>query len=165
MSFNRFCNTISCGHVELLYTFIPFYFFHTQITIIMVLSNSLLDVWKKAPSLHEIVELLADISDRWIEIGFAIRISRNVLSGLQHSHESYIVKLNHVLYTWMDTQSSPVTWETIISAIEGPIVNNKRKAEEIRQYLGEQKSNFNLHYLDYGLMFTLLFMMGQPMIG
>ena len=140
MSFNCFCNTVSCGHVELLYTFIQFYFFHTQITIIMVLSNSLLDVWKEAPNVHDILNLLADISHNWMEIALAISIPRNVLNGLQHTYSvSDTVKLNHVLQTWMDTQSSPVTWETIISAIEGPIVNNKRKADEIRQYLGKQK--------------------------
>ena len=111
----------------------------------------MLDVWKKAPSLNEILHILADISSMWMEIALAIRIPDSVLSGLKSSHESNIVKLDQVLRTWMNTQSSPVTWETIISAIEGVIVNNKLKADQIRQYLGKQKSNFNLHYLDYGL--------------
>ena len=106
----------------------------------MVLSNSLLDVWKEAPNVHDILNLLADISHNWMEIALAISIPHNVLNGLQHTYSvSDTVKLNHVLQTWMDTQSSPVTWETIIFAIEGPIVNNKRKADEIRQYLGKQK--------------------------
>ena len=106
----------------------------------MVLSNSLLDVWKEAPNVHDILELLADISNKWMEIGLAIGIPDSVLSGLQLSHESNILKLSRVLQSWMTTQSSsPVTWETIISAIEGPIVNDKRKADEIRQHLGKQK--------------------------
>ena len=88
------------------------------------------------PSKHVILQLLADISDQWEEIGLAIDIPQYVLTSLRMSPKSNIVKLSQVLQYWMDTQFSPVTWEKIISAIEGPIVNNKRKAKEICQYLG-----------------------------
>ena len=98
----------------------------------------MLDVWKKAPGLREIFDLLADISDKWKEIALALQTPQNVLHSLQHSTESNIVKLFEVLDTWItSTQSSPVTWETMVSAIEGPIINNKRKADEIREYLGK----------------------------
>ena len=102
------------------------------------MSNSLLAVWKKAPSLHKILNLLADISDKWMEIGLALQTSQNTLHTLQRSTTmTDIAKLFEVLNTWIATQSSPVTWETIISAIEGPIVMNNRKADEIRKYLGK----------------------------
>ena len=45
------------------------------------------------------------------------------------------VKLSEVIKSWMETKTSPFTWENLILAIEGPIVNNKRKADEIREYL------------------------------
>ena len=34
---------------------------------------------------------------------------------------------------WKDTKPSPVTWETIIIAIESCIVNEKELANQIRQ--------------------------------
>ena len=56
---------------------------------------------------------------------------------------SNIKKVFEVINKWNDTQSSPSTWATVISCMEGPIVNNKRKADEIRQYLSN-KSNYYL---------------------
>ena len=119
-----------------IYLYHIYYDFHIQIIIIMVLSNSLLDVLKMAPDEHVILELLADISHNWMEIGLAINIPNNILTGLRGSLNSDTIKLSQVLHTWITTQSYPVTWETIISAIEGPIVNNKARALEIRQHLG-----------------------------
>ena len=63
-------------------------------------------------------------------------MSYNVLSGLQNSQEESKVKLSQVIHTWLTTQPSPVTWETVISAIEGHIVGNLAKANEIRDHLG-----------------------------
>ena len=82
--------------------------------------------------------MLTDISAKWEEIGTALNISRNELDGLQHAHSSIIMKLSQVLALWIDSESTPVSWETLISAIEGPIVNNKQKAKEIRDYLYTQ---------------------------
>ena len=72
----------------------------------------------------------------WQDIGLALGLSPNYLDGLSRSHDTPSIILSNVIRIWMDSQSSPVTWKTVISAIEGPIVNNKRKADEIRHYLG-----------------------------
>ena len=79
---------------------------------------------------------MADISDRWNVIGIALNISGNVLGDLQTSREDSIVKLDKVINTWLTSQPSPATWETAISAIEGRIVDNLAKANEIRDHLG-----------------------------
>ena len=50
-----------------------------------------------------------------------------------------IIKLDRVLQSWIKTEPSPVTWDTLIIAIEGPIVNNVQKAKEIREYLTKGK--------------------------
>ena len=42
---------------------------------------------------------------------------------------------------WKETQPSPDTWETVITAIESPIVNDKVTADIIRRYLSTGKSN------------------------
>ena len=94
-----------------------------------------LDILKESPYHNEALSQLADISAKWEEIGLALKVSRNELDGLQHDHSSITVKLSKVITLWMESKSSPVSWETLISAIEGPIVNNKQKAKEIRDYL------------------------------
>ena len=76
------------------------------------------------------------MDQQWFQIGDALRVPYNVLSGLQASPEANIVKLRHVIHTWRTSQPSPVTWKTVISAIEGRIVKNVAKANEIRDYLG-----------------------------
>ena len=82
--------------------------------------------------------MLIGISAKWEEIGSALNISRNELDGLQHANSNTKMKLSQVLALWIDSESTPVSWETLISAIEGPIVNNKQKAKEIRDYLYTQ---------------------------
>ena len=76
------------------------------------------------------------MDDQWYLIGEALSVPYNVLSGLQTSREVNKVKLSQVIHTWLTSQPSPVTWETVISAIEGKIVNNLAKAKEIHDHLG-----------------------------
>ena len=81
--------------------------------------------------------LLADMQNSWRDIGFALRVSSDYLDGLSRSPDHPHTKLSNVISNWIDSRSSPVTWSTVISAIESLIVNNKRKADEIRDYLGK----------------------------
>ena len=72
----------------------------------------------------------------WQEIGLALGVSSDYLDDLPRNHDTPSTNLSKVISKWMDSQPSPVTWKTVISAIEGPFVDNKRKADEIRNYLG-----------------------------
>ena len=92
---------------------------------------------KKAPTKHELLKLLADISNLWEEIGLSLNVSDNVLGGLKHSPKSNAVKLSEVIHSWLTTTES--SWETVIDAIKGPIVNHVIKANEIHQYLAKGK--------------------------
>ena len=89
-----------------------------------------------APDKHILIKLLANISNKWQEIGIALNIEQNFLNGLS-SGLADNVKLAKVIENWMNTQSSPVTWRTVILAIEGPIVDNKSKADELRHHIGK----------------------------
>ena len=89
------------------------------------------------PSYYDLLHLLADMINSWQDIGLALRVSSVYLDGLSCSHDTLIIKLSKVIRNWMDSHSSPVTWETVISAIESPFVDNKMKADEIRHYLGK----------------------------
>ena len=96
------------------------------------------DILKSVPNKFIVLDLLADISSRWQTIGLSLRVDSNTLSGISrnNAHDSDAVKLDIVIETWKSTKSSPDTWETLISAIGGPLVNHKAKVEEIRTYLG-----------------------------
>ena len=103
------------------------------------------DVLKKAPSELELLNLLADISAKWRLIGICLRVPDNDLEGIQQNPISDIEKLSAVINRWKESQSSPFTWETVITAIESPIVNNLRKSNEIRDYLSEGNNYFMLN--------------------
>ena len=82
---------------------------------------------------------MADISHKWYVIGMALNVSDDDLEDLQTSSQDKEVKLNKVIKIWLTSQPSPVTWETVISAIEGKLINNLAKANEIRDHLGLPK--------------------------
>ena len=75
--------------------------------------------------MYDLIDLLADIDNAWNEIGMALRVDESVLDNLsrspQHTAEA---KLQKVIAHWMKKKSprAPVTWEYLISAIEGPIL-------------------------------------------
>ena len=83
---------------------------------------------------------MASISVHWQDIGLALKVSEYELDRLVDGAGSDNSKLSKVLRLWRVTESSPVTWEALISAIEGPIVNNKEKAEEIRDHLHKRQN-------------------------
>ena len=76
-----------------------------------------------------------DINNKWDDIGLALSIPQNVIDDLKRGQDNNNIKLFKVINQWIETMPSPVTWETVISALEGPIVSNKKKADDIRQYL------------------------------
>ena len=89
----------------------------------------------------------------WYEIGLALRVHDNILKGLQRQGEakSNVLKLNEVIDNWIITKSSSVTWDTLITAIEGPFVNNVQKANEIRKYLniGKYRGRVTSYYKSF----------------
>ena len=98
------------------------------------------DILKKAPTKHELLELLADIEDKWYEIGLSFDVPRNILDGLERRSDSNTVKLSKVIDSWINTNE--VTWDKVISAISGPIVSNKKKADEIYGHLTKGKYKY-----------------------
>ena len=106
-----------------------------------VIISGILSNLKETPNADELVLLLIGISDKWYDIGLSLQVRRNVLDDLKQSEGNDPTKLNKVIYIWKDTQPSLVTWETVINAIESPIVNDKETANLIRQYLNTGKRN------------------------
>ena len=73
-----------------------------------------------------------------VESGFA-----RGLSG-----DDNIEKLDEIIDHWMTTRSSPVTWRTIIEAVESDTLdNNIELADKIRNWL-EKDENFSYYCED-----------------
>ena len=100
-----------------------------------------MDILEDVPDKHELLKLLADIDNKWCEIGLSLKIADSVLNDLKSKNMENILKLDEVLQSWIKTDSSPVTWDTMITAIEGPLVNNMQKAKKILEYLTKGKLN------------------------
>ena len=82
--------------------------------------------------------------DKWYDIGLTLQVDRSILDDLTHSQDDDdLSKVMKILNCWKDTQPSPVTWETVITAMESPILNKKAKADMIRQHLRLSKLLFN----------------------
>ena len=76
----------------------------------------------------------------WYEIGISLKVPHSIFDGLMSSTKNKKYKLAQVIYNWLTTtESHLLTWETVIDAIKGPIVNNIKKANEIRQHLTKGK--------------------------
>ena len=101
---------------------------------------SFIDHFKNVPDHYEVLNLLASISVHWQDIGLVHKVSEYELDRLVDGAGSNNSKLSKVIRLRRDTESSPVTWEALISAIEGSLVNNKGKAEEIYDHLHKRKN-------------------------
>ena len=85
---------------------------------------------KETPDEDELIYRLLGIEDKWYMIGKSLEVHDNDLDYIKHNLDNNIYKLRKVFKI-----SSHVTWEKVVNAIEGPIVNNKKKAMEIRHCL------------------------------
>ena len=106
-----------------------------------IVTSDITSILKETPTQYELAYLLYDISDKWYDIGLSLQVRRNVLDDLKQSEDDNISKLVEVINVWKGSQPSPDTWETVVTAIESPIVNDKETADIIRQYLSTGKSN------------------------
>ena len=100
-----------------------------------VLISDITSILKETPTENELFNLLYDISDKWYDIGLSLQVHRNVLDEIKQSEDNDETKLEKVINMWEDTKSSSTTWETIITAAESSVINNKEIADMIRQYL------------------------------
>ena len=74
----------------------------------------------------------------------ALGVESNVLEKIsKRSQYTEEVKLSQMITEWKTSMYSPVTWATLISAIEGPILRKKSKADEIREHLAKGKYILN----------------------
>ena len=85
--------------------------------------------------MFDLHRLLSPISYDWYRVGLALYVRDGVLMSLDQSNFSNSMRLSRVIQSWIDTQSTPVTWETVILAVESPIVDNMKVAAKLREYV------------------------------
>ena len=88
---------------------------------------------------EEIAHLLNGIEHKWYEIGLSLQVQRSVLDDLRRSPACSYKKIKIIIEIWKDIKPSPVTWRTLITAIESYSVNEKEIANRIRQNLKHSK--------------------------
>ena len=121
--------------------------------IYFVVISDITSILKETPTKLELFHLLC--SDKWYDIGLSLQVRRNVLDNLKQSEGDDVLKLDKLINIWKETQPSPDTWETVITAIESPIVNDKETADLIREYLSAGESNKLLLLSNKVLLFTV----------
>ena len=94
------------------------------------------------PVKHVLLRLLSPIYHLWQGLGNLLGVDVDTIKSLSNSSCSDFVKMSGVLQSWLDNGPTPVTWNSIIDKIEGPL-RNKALADEIRQKL---KSSKYLYY-------------------
>ena len=89
--------------------------------------------------MKDLLSLLTDIEHEWHKIGLAIEVEQRVLAQCTRSNVDDGMKLYNVIENWTTTMTTETTWQTIIDAVEGPIVKHKAIAAKIRKFLAEQE--------------------------
>ena len=103
-----------------------------------VQSTRLRDVLDKKPEKCDLLELLAEVQDRWFVIGEMLKVDNTKLKGLRKNNLSDSEKLADTLQHWIDSASSPVTWGTIVKVLRTRFINLPGVADKIENKLSTQ---------------------------
>ena len=89
----------------------------------------------KVPVWKDAIEVLMPIKNQWYMIGVALEISSGDLDSLKYSNNTDEGKLASMISTWLNKRAKKATWEVLIEAVEGKIVNSQQTAQMIREFL------------------------------
>ena len=109
------------------------------------------------PQLHHLMDILADIAPQYHLIGVALQVPMHTL-GLHPLPQYHKKNLSQTLQWWLDngpTVGSPVTYDNIINAVKGRIVDNLRVSEKLREFyekLLEESKHNSLFILPFYVM-------------
>ena len=85
---------------------------------------------KSEPELADLMnEVAANIPSKWQEVGIALKVSDGDLAGFAQSdcNKCFI----SVFTTWKNRQTSPYTWQTVVKALQSPVVGENKLATNI----------------------------------
>ena len=123
------------GHLFVYACILPYQWYFVGST---VQSTHLRNVLDKTPEKYDLLELLAEVQDRWFDIGEMLKVNNASLKCLRQSNLSDSTKLADTLQLWIDSASSPVTWGTIVEVLRTDYINLPRVADKIEDKLSTQ---------------------------
>ena len=87
------------------------------------------------PTKKDVVELLMPIRSRWYMIGTALAVSSGDLDAINCGNNPVDEKLASTISIWLNKCGKKATWEVLLKAVEGEIVDNQQTGEKIREFL------------------------------
>ena len=92
-------------------------------------------ITSKVPTKKDAVELLVPIKNKWYIIGTSLGVCSADLDNLKESNNSVEVNLAKMIGKWLDEYAEKATWEVLLKAVEGKIVNSQLTGQKIREFL------------------------------
>ena len=89
----------------------------------------------KVPTKKDVVEVLMCIKHKWYMIGTALEVSSGDLDSLKFSNNPVEENLAIVISNWLDKHPKETTWEVLLKAVEGKIVESPQTGLNIREFL------------------------------
>ena len=92
------------------------------------------------PELRDLVDLLAPLAPKYLAIGIRLKVPIDEL-GLYHLPRFYQEDLITILKWWIengDKVGSPVSWDTVITAIDSDIIGNYEVVKKVSSFIGIQ---------------------------
>ena len=85
------------------------------------------------------MELLAENAYEYKELAIALGVDHTFVEGLKYSDKD-IINLDKIIQRWIQTQCSPVSWDTIIESVESVIFGkNLDLGKKMRNWLKEDE--------------------------
>ena len=107
---------------------------------LVIIITSFPSLLGKEPKKKHLTQLLHPIKYLWNVIGEQLDVDYGVIKSTQFNVQyTDTIKLSEVLQVWRDKKTSEVSWEKIISVVEDCPVENKRVADEIREFLARSE--------------------------
>ena len=95
-------------------------------------------ILQERPRSYHVFDLTVSHSARWNDLGRRLGIAYNYREQLKKKASSDEDKLEDVLEKWMETESVPVTWSSLIEALEAIKLMNLVRA--VKKFLKTPKA-------------------------
>lgn len=77
---------------------------------------------------------LAEVKNKWYEIGVQLGIKASTLDTFKVENETVSMYLSATLHYWLDGNTTvPVCWESIVSALRDPFVNEAGQGKRLQR--------------------------------
>ena len=94
-----------------------------------------------ALNLRNVNHELAYVRGKWYDIGVQLDLSDTKLHEIEADYHFMHRRFSEVINFWLKGNTLiPVTWESLIDALESPPVNERGLAKELREKLGLHKN-------------------------